>query len=212
MKYSYDKARKTQDSEIQGLRKFSEVPTIINLKDCILSDSGIMYLVFDLLDTNLIDYYKMIKSEFNRNLDEREIKGIMYQICVALAALHQQGYSHRDIKPENVLLKINRGGIPSVKLVDFGLTKKLDPLFNTQYIATRWYRSPEVLLNMHYTENNDVFALGCLIVELYLGFEAFQGNDTIDQLNKIFAVLGTPNDSNWYEGARLIREKQIRFP
>jgi serine/threonine protein kinase len=65
---------------------------------------------------------------------------------------------------------------------------------------------------MHYTENNDVFALGCLIVELYLGFEAFQGNDTIDQLNKIFAVLGTPNDNNWYEGARLIHEKQIRFP
>ena len=83
------------------------------------------------------------------------------------------------------------------KLVDFGLTKMLDKGPNTNYIATRWYRSPELLLSISYGLSVDVFALGCLIVELYLGFEAFPGADAIDQINKIFAILGTPNDDTW---------------
>ena len=65
---------------------------------------------------------------------------------------------------------------------------------------------------MPYGLSVDVFALGCLIVELYLGFEAFPGNDAIDQLNKIFAILGTPNDDTWPEGVQAINEKRILFP
>jgi protein kinase len=114
--------------------------------------------------------------------------------------MHSKGYGHRDIKPENVLIGQDELGKPIAKLVDFGLTKKLDKTSNTNYIATRWYRSPELLLNMPYDLSVDVFALGCLIIELYLGFEAFPGKDAIDQLNKIFAILGTPTDDMWPEG------------
>lgn len=93
----------------------------------------------------------------------------MYQIAFALEAMHKDGYAHRDIKPENVLIR-EVGSYLEAKLTDFGLTKKLLDGRNTNYVATRWYRSPELLLNMKYDLTVDVFAFGCLMVELYLGF------------------------------------------
>lgn len=102
---------------------------------------------------------------------------MLYQICLGLNALHRKGYAHRDMKPENILLKHTEDQKLQVKLVDFGLAKKLKEKGNTNYIATRWYRAPELLLNMGYDKSVDVFALGCLMVELYLGFEAFPGAD-----------------------------------
>ena len=79
-----------------------------------------------------------------------------------------------------------------VKLVDFGLCKKWETDVNTNYVTTRWYRSPELILNLPYGLNIDVFSLGCVMLELYLGYEAFPGKDAVDQLNKVFSVIGTP--------------------
>lgn len=107
-------------------------------------------------------------------------------MALSLRDIHREGYAHRDIKPENMLVTLKKDGfaIDQIKLVDFGLTKKLDRNKNTNYIATRWYRSPELLLGMNYDYGVDIFALGCVMIEMYLGYEAFQGKDTIDQLNK----------------------------
>lgn len=79
-------------------------------------------------------------------------------------------------------------------------------------MTTRWYRSPELVLNLPYTVNIDVFAMGCILVELYLGYEAFPGRDAVDQLNKIFSVTGTPSYEEWPEGVKHLQEKKIVFP
>jgi serine/threonine protein kinase len=76
--------------------------------------------------------------------------------------MHSHGYAHRDIKPENVLIEKKNNTI-LVKLVDFGLAKHLHLDRNTDYIATRWYRAPELLLSMPYNTSIDIFALGCLM-------------------------------------------------
>lgn len=77
-----------------------------------------------------------------------------------------------------------------VKLVDFGLVKLIQKEENTNYIATRWYRSPELLLSMPYDKSIDIFALGCVMAELYAGIEPFRGFNSIDQLTQIFGILG----------------------
>ena len=81
-----------------------------------------------------------------------------------------------------------------VKLADFGLARELGRESNlTEYVSTRWYRAPELLLHSSsYTNSVDVFAVGCMIAELYLGRPLFAGNNEQDQLFKIISVLGTP--------------------
>jgi serine/threonine protein kinase len=79
-------------------------------------------------------------------------------------------------------------------------------------VTTRWYRSPELILNLPYNETIDIYAFGSIIIELYLGYEAFSGKDAIDQLNKIFCVTGTPKSEEWPEGMKHLKEKMILFP
>jgi protein kinase len=93
--------------------------------------------------------------------------------------------------------------------VDFGLSKHLNLDKNTGYIATRWYRAPECLLSMPYDTGIDVFALGCLMGELYNGRELFRGLNSIDQLNQIFSWLGSPTLQSWPEGMKQMKTKGI---
>lgn len=87
-----------------------------------------------------------------------------------------------------------------VKLIDFGLAIEQNQV-STDYIATRWYRAPENLLGTkEYTCAIDVFSLGCVIVELYLGSPLFPGSNNIDQIYKIFNILGYPTHSGWPRG------------
>lgn len=95
---------------------------------------------------------------------------------------------HRDIKPENILL--NKNG--NVKIADFGFTKFVsEARRHTDYISTRWYRAPELLLKKHnYSFEIDIFALGCVFAELLLLQPLFPGKNEIDQLYLIFKSLG----------------------
>lgn len=140
----------------------------------------------------------------------------MLQLCLAVDAMHSKDYAHRDIKSENVMVQRHSGYV-EVKMVDFGLVKLMSSDLNTAYIATRWYRSPEQLMSMSYGKSIDIFALGCVMAELYAGVEPFRGVNTIDQLTQIFNVLGEPSVSTWPEGVRrlanlglLIRSKRPR--
>jgi serine/threonine protein kinase len=154
--------------------------------------------VFELLQQTLIEFYRQVRTEHCRGLTAAEIRSILLQLTMAIDVLHTEGYAHRDIKPENVLLERNmESNSLTVKLVDFGLTKKLNNGQNTNYIATRWYRAPELLLSLPYRANVDMFALGCLMAELYSGREVFRGVSSVDQLSEVCNWLGTPTHENW---------------
>lgn len=124
------------------------------------------------------------------HLNHFDIRNIIYQTLQALAYMHRHGFFHRDLKPEN-LLEING----TVKIADFGLVREIraKPPF-TEYVSTRWYRSPEVLLrSRNYNSPMDMFAIGAIMAELYRMSPLFPGSTERDQLNKIFQVLGTPS-------------------
>ena len=108
--------------------------------------------------------------------------------------MHKSGFFHRDMKPENLLTYNN-----VVKLCDMGLVREIRsrPPY-TDYVSTRWYRAPELLLrSTNYNSPVDIFALGCIMVEFYTFVPLFAGNNEIDQLNKIVKVLGTPDKNSW---------------
>lgn len=101
------------------------------------------------------------------------------------------GFFHRDLKPENVLCS----GVDAIKLADFGLAREIrsQPPF-TDYVSTRWYRAPEILLrSVNYNSPVDLFALGCIMAELFTLRPLFPGQSDIDMLFKITGVLGTPS-------------------
>lgn len=133
----------------------------------------------------------------------------MTQIARGLSYLHKNGFIHRDIKPENVLISQNG----TVKLADFGFAKwRGDPPPYTPYISTRWYRAPEILLRFpRYDASVDIFALGCVMAELYRLGPLFDGENEVDHLMKIIRVLGTPPNI-WIEGFRCASNLNITFP
>jgi p38 MAP kinase len=94
------------------------------------------------------------------------------------------------LKPSNIAVNEDC----ELKILDFGLARATDDEM-TGYVATRWYRAPEIMLNwMHYSQNVDIWSVGCIMAELLTGKTLFPGSDHIDQLNRILRLVGTPND------------------
>ncbi|ORX63884.1 Pkinase-domain-containing protein, partial [Linderina pennispora] len=162
------------------------------------------FLVFECMDCDLNE---LVNSRKGRKLPETVILDITYQVLNGLAFIHENDLFHRDIKPENVLIRrritpaSGPGGSSTIvveaKIADFGLVHDMDfsrPL--TDYISTRWYRAPEVLLNCNnYSTPIDVWAVGTIVAELAMLRPLFPGSNQIDQLRRIFEVLGTPKIS-----------------
>jgi serine/threonine protein kinase len=101
--------------------------------------------------------------------------------------------------------------ISLIKLADFGTIKNSEKLFPyTSYISTRWYRAPECCFRAKdYDYTVDIFALGCIMAELYMLQPIFMGHTELDQLNKICGVLGTPSKEEWLEGYEYAQQKGI---
>ena len=167
-----------------------------------------LFLVFEYVDTNLFHMYQDYKKQ-GKQMPESQVKTIIYQTACGLAYMHKNGFFHRDMKPENQL--INPKNV--VKIADFGLAREIRSLPPyTDYVSTRWYRAPEILLkSTNYNSPIDIFALGCIMAELYLLNPLFSGSSEIDQLNKICSVLGTPPKS-WTEGYKLAGAMKMCFP
>ncbi|CUF66181.1 protein kinase, putative [Bodo saltans] len=139
----------------------------------------------------------------------------MFQLMQSLAYIHKNGYFHRDLKPENLLIRKDPlQNQEIVKLADFGLVKEVRarPPY-TDYVSTRWYRAPELLLqDRNYTCAVDVWAAGCIFSELITTKPLFPGNNEVDQLFKIMSIFGSPTEATWAEGMNLARKIRYQFP
>ena len=192
-------------NEVYFLRKLNH-PNIVKLLEVIREKNDDISLVFEYCDCNL---YELIKNHKRKqvSIPESSIKNIIYSITLGLSHMHSNGIMHRDLKPENILI---RG--TEIKIGDFGTAKEI-PKYNnyndidsmTDYICTRWYRAPEcVLKSKNYNEKVDIWALGCIMAELYNLRPLFPGQSEFDQIEKIFKILGTPKNGEWDEGIELM--------
>jgi serine/threonine protein kinase len=139
------------------------------------------------------DLHKIIYSE--NQLSNSHIAFITYQILCGLKHIHSANIIHRDLKPGNILINADC----SAKICDFGLARGVsdDDALLTEYVVTRWYRAPEVVVSaQRYDQSVDVWAIGCILAEMFLKEPVFQGEDYIDQLRVIFKLIGTPSDED----------------
>ncbi len=123
---------------------------------------------------------------------------------------HSKRVIHRDLKPQNIL--VNRDGV--LKVADFGLSRTLcQPLKPfTKDIVTLWYRAPEILLGSEkYSIPIDIWSVGCIFAEMALRKPLFMGESQIDQIYKIFSLLGTPDESSW-PGVSNLPHYKLTFP
>ncbi|KAJ3431783.1 homeodomain interacting protein kinase isoform a [Anaeramoeba flamelloides] len=143
-----------------------------------------MCLVFELLSINL---FELIKINYYQGLELKLIYCFAIQILIALIHLYDHGIIHCDLKPENILLD-NDSPI-KIKIVDFGSACFLNNKMYS-YIQSRYYRSPEVILRLPYTQAIDMWSLGCIITELFIGLPLFPGHNEYDQLSRIIQLRG----------------------
>lgn len=182
--------------EIKLLRHLRH-ENVIDIIDCVrpkaMDAFEDVYLMYDLMDTDL---YQIIRS--SQSLTDEHCQYFLYQILRGLKYIHSADVLHRDLKPGNLLLNANC----DLKICDFGLarTALVDAEaseFMTEYVVTRWYRAPELLLSCaEYTSAIDVWSVGCIFAELLGRKTLFPGKDYVHQLNLIMRVIGTPRDDS----------------
>ncbi|EER18845.1 serine/threonine-protein kinase ICK, putative [Perkinsus marinus ATCC 50983] len=202
--YSWDECMALR--EVRSLRKLTH-PHIVRLKE-VIREADELHLVFEFLEGNL---YQLLRKKENA-FPEAQVRLYMYQTIMALDFMHKHGYFHRDLKPENLLV-LSRTVEDLLKLADFGLAREIRsrPPF-TDYVSTRWYRAPEVLLrNPSYNSPVDLWAAGGIMAELYTGRPLFPGSSETDELYRICTVIGTPTAEIWSEGCRLASQMGYRF-
>ncbi|XP_019874394.2 MAPK/MAK/MRK overlapping kinase isoform X2 [Aethina tumida] len=152
--------------------------------------TGQVVFIFQMMDMSLYEYITHKKYP----LSEDKAKSFVYQIICGINHLHKSGFFHRDIKPENILIQFTNKG-ENVKVGDFGSIRGIYSSHPyTEYISTRWYRSPECLLTIgHYSSKMDIWAIGCVFYELLTFKPLFPGVNEIDQLAKIHKIIGVPS-------------------
>jgi len=180
--------------EIKLLRHFHH-DNIICMTDILPPQSRTnfddIYLVSELMDTDL---HQIIASP--QALSDDHCQYFLYQILRALKHMHSAHVLHRDLKPSNLL--INSDCL--LKICDFGLARIEERStlgFMTEYVATRWYRAPEVILTWkQYTKAIDVWSVGCIFAELLGRKPIFQGRDHIHQITRTIEIIGSPSEED----------------
>ncbi|CAF2235266.1 unnamed protein product, partial [Brassica napus] len=189
--------------EVKSLRRMDH-PNIVKLKE-VIREHDILYFVFEYMDYNL---YQLMKDR-QKLFAEAVIKKWCFQVFHGLSYMHQRGYFHRDLKPENLLVSKD-----IIKIADFGLAREVNssPPF-TEYVSTRWYRAPEVLLQSYvYTSKVDMWAMGAIMSELLSLRPIFPGASEADEIYKICSVIGSPTEETWLEGLNLANTINYQFP
>lgn len=188
------------------LLKFFNHEHIIKLFDIIRPDHpktfNDIYIITELMETDL---HRVIYSK--QPLSEEHIQYFIYQILKATQHMHSANVIHRDMKPSNVLLNKQC----DVKICDMGLGRGFEEEdeSKTEYVVTRWYRAPEVILNASdYSKAIDVWAVGCIFAELLGRTAIFPGESYLDQIQRIVSVLGTPTSE---DTAYISNEKALQY-
>ena len=179
--------------EISLLKEMKD-DNIVRLYDIIHSDSHKLYLVFEFLDLDLKKYMESIPQGVG--LGANMIKRFMNQLIRGIKHCHSHRVLHRDLKPQNLL--IDKEG--NLKLADFGLARAFGvPLrAYTHEVVTLWYRAPEILLGgKQYSTGVDMWSVGCIFAEMCNRKPLFPGDSEIDEIFRIFRILGTPNEEIW---------------
>ncbi|TIC73087.1 Pkinase-domain-containing protein [Wallemia mellicola] len=197
--------------ELKSLLAIPQHPNLIPLYDAFLHPTTKeLYFVFESMEGNL---YQLTKSRRGRPLAQGLVASLFRQTVAGLSHIHRSGYFHRDMKPENLLItttgltdypslsnSLERDVTVIVKLADFGLARESDskPPY-TEYVSTRWYRAPEVLLRAKdYGPPVDLWALGTILAEIVNLKPLFPGQSEVDQVYKICHVLGNPTSQSTY--------------
>ena len=159
-------------------------------------------LVFEMLEQNLYDYLKQQKFS---PLPLKSIRPIIQQVCVALSKLKQLGLIHADTKPENIMLLDPRRQPFKVKLIDFGSASPVEKAIQSTYLQSRYYRAIEILLGLPFNESIDMWSLGCVMAELFLGWPLYPGSSEYDQIRYISQTQGLPQQSLLQQGQKTSR-------
>ncbi|XP_035743532.1 mitogen-activated protein kinase p38b-like isoform X3 [Vespa mandarinia] len=149
-----------------------------------LEDFQHVYLVTHLMGADLNNIVRTQK------LSDDHVQFLVYQILRGLKYIHSAGIIHRDLKPSNIAVNEDC----ELKILDFGLARPTENEM-TGYVATRWYRAPEIMLNwMHYNQTVDIWSVGCIMAELLTGRTLFPGTDHIDHLTRVLVLCGMPTE------------------
>ncbi|XP_012725973.2 homeodomain-interacting protein kinase 1 isoform X4 [Fundulus heteroclitus] len=146
-------------------------------------------LVFEMLEQNLYDFLK--HSKFSP-LPLRHIRPILQQVATALMKLKSLGLIHADLKPENIMLVDPIRQPYRVKVIDFGSASHVSKAVCSTYLQSRYYRAPEIILGLPFCEAIDMWSLGCVIAELFLGWPLYPGASEYDQIRYISQTQGLP--------------------
>ncbi|CAH9094014.1 unnamed protein product [Cuscuta epithymum] len=176
-------------------------PNIVKLKEVIRENDN-LFFVFKYMERNL---YELTK-ERGKLFSETEVRNWCFQVFQGLAYMHQRGYFHRDLKPENLLVSKD-----IIKIADFGLAREInsEPPY-TEYVSTRWYRAPELLLQSpSWGSTVDMWAI---MAEMFTLRPLFPGMNEADEVYKICSVIGTPTKMEWEDGLKLANGMGYDFP
>uniref|UniRef100_A0A7S0JKV0 Protein kinase domain-containing protein n=1 Tax=Calcidiscus leptoporus TaxID=127549 RepID=A0A7S0JKV0_9EUKA len=192
--------------EINVLLSLSH-PNVVKVREMVVGNTmDKIFMAMDFMDHDLKGLMQTMKQPFSAS----EVKRLMIDLMQALEYCHEHWVLHRDLKTSNLLMS-SRG---VVSLCDFGLARMYgEPLKNyTELVVTLWYRAPELLLGCKlYGPEIDVWSMGCIFAELVLREPLLPGKGELDQIDKIFKLLGTPTEASWPGVTELPNMNKVQF-
>ena len=162
---------------------------IIELIDDFMYEN-IQYLVFEYMETNLYQYYK------NNIIKYNDVIHIMYEVIKGLDFIHQNKIIHCDLKPENIML--NTSGSKIVKIIDFGSSKLDEERKNHFYIASRYYRAPELAFEIYFNNSIDIWSYGCIFFEILFRKPLFAARNKNDLIYLFTTLIGIPKSGRYF--------------